>query len=114
MGRTPDGLPYIVTKGKALNAIGVLRDEFPGNVAWRRFVDLHRPQWQDRANKDFYLSAFGDEDFANVLTGTMEQLSLKWFEEKIATLDQRSALDVLQNEPAGRAIIRTLLMRMLD
>ena len=95
-----------------MTTITVLRDEYPGDVAWHRFVDFHRPKWQNRKDKHIYISALGGEDFAIVLATTMGQLSLKWFDENIGALDGRSASDVLQNEPAGRTIIKTLLMRM--
>jgi hypothetical protein len=95
-----------------MSAIDVLRDEYPGDLAWKQFVDVFRSGWTELQNKSFYNSAFGDEDIAIVLATSMGQHSTDWFNKPCGALGKRSPADVITNEPFGARIIRTLLMRM--
>ena len=95
-----------------MNAIPVLRDEYAGDAAFRNHVDLLRPGWQRRSDKAQFIAALGDVEIAIVLAARMGHHAFAWFHEKIPASDQRSAAEVLQNEPEGRRIIRSLLLRM--
>jgi hypothetical protein len=95
-----------------MDRLNVLRDEYPGDDAWRRFVDVFRPAWVERPDKGKVVSAIGDEEFAIVLVDSMGDRAIEWFSTPIGALDKRTPSDVLSNEPSGRTIIRTLLMRM--
>jgi hypothetical protein len=93
-------------------SIDVLRDEYPGDEAWRRFVDVFQPAWTGRVDKEPYREKLGNEDFAVVLTATMGGHALEWFNKPLGALGKRTPAEILQSEPSGDRILRTLLMRM--
>lgn len=95
-----------------MNTIDVLREEYPGDDAWQRFVDVFRPAWKDWLEKSLYLTDLGDDEIAVVLTATMGYRSKDWFNQPCKALEGRAPSDVLQNELFGKQIVRHLLMRM--
>lgn len=100
------------SEGEKMIAIDVLRDEYPGDDAWRQFVSVFRQAWSLWEDKDSYSSTLGDQEIAIVLTTSMGALALDWFTKPCGALGKRAPIDVLKNEPYGINIIRTLLMRM--
>ena len=95
-----------------MNAIDVLRNEYPGDVAWDLFVEVFRPNWHLWPEKELYQTKLGNEEFAAVLTASLGTNSCDWFEKPCGALDKKSPSDVLRNELNGVNVIRTLLMRM--
>jgi hypothetical protein len=95
-----------------MDAIEVLAKEYPGDAAWQRFVDVFRADWAKRVDKDKYIAALGDEELAIVLAASLGDQSISWLKTPIAALNQRSPAAVLREEPLGKKILRTLLMRM--
>lgn len=95
-----------------MSAIDVLRNEYPGDEAWHRFVMVFRPHWVTWQDKDSYLAKFGDEEIAVVLTASMGTYSIDWFDKPCGALGKRTPADVARNEVLGNVILRTLLMRM--
>ena len=93
-------------------AIRILRDEYPGDKAWGRFVAVFRPSWDSRTDKEFYLGHLKDEELAVVLAGEMGRRAVEWFSSPAQALEGRNPLDVLTTEQSGLQILRTLLMRM--
>jgi GGDEF domain-containing protein len=95
-----------------MGAIDVLLREYPGDHAWQNFVDVFRPAWAQQQDKAKYISALGGEEFAIVLTASMGDRSVAWFETPVGALEQRSPASVLKDEPSGRTILKSMLMRM--
>lgn len=95
-----------------MDAIEVLRDEYPGEQAWRRFVEVFLPEWERWPDKQLAQARLVDEEIAAVLTSYLGPSAYAWFEKPIGALAMRSPLDVLNNDADGLAIIRSLLMRM--
>jgi hypothetical protein len=95
-----------------MNVIDVLRTEYPGDEAWQRFVEVFRPAWEGWQEKSLYSKELGDEEIAMVLTTSMGYRSQDWFNQSCKALGGRVPSDVLLNEPLGKQIVRTLLMRM--
>jgi hypothetical protein len=95
-----------------MSTIDVLRDEYPGDDAWHRFVSVFRPAWEKLTDKDHYRSKFIDEEISIVLAVTMGGRADEWFNKPIGALGKRAPLDVMKSEPSGAKIIRSLLMRM--
>ncbi|QGZ42382.1 hypothetical protein IP92_04117 [Pseudoduganella flava] len=95
-----------------MDAIKVLRNEYPGVQAWRRFAEVFLPDWEQWPEKQLAQSRLVDAEIAAVLTSYMGTGAYAWFEKPIGALDMRSARDVLNNETDGLDIIRSLLMRM--
>lgn len=89
-----------------------LKNGYPGDIAWKKFVAVHRPAWAAWEEKALYIEALGDEEFAIVLTAKVRKEALDWFKRPIGALDKRSAFDVMHSEKAGKTIIRSLLMRL--
>ena len=101
-----------ISRSRISSSVEVLRDEFAGNESWKKMVDLYRPDWERRVDKDLYLSTVGNEEIALVMAARAG--SVEWFYQKIGALDGRSPEDVFKNEPAGAKIMKSLLMRMPD
>ncbi|MBJ7314382.1 antitoxin Xre/MbcA/ParS toxin-binding domain-containing protein [Rugamonas sp. CCM 8940] len=95
-----------------MSAIDVLRDEYPGDDAWQRFVEVFRPAWGLWQEKDLYTSRLGDEEVAIVLTASLGVHAVDWFNNPCGALDTHVPIDVLRSSPSGMQIIRSLLMRM--
>ena len=95
-----------------MSAINILRDEYPGDDAWQKFVAVFRPAWDSLQDKDSYRSSLNDEEIAIVLAASMGEHAPHWFNKPCGALNKRAPIDVLKNEPAGINVIRTLLMRM--
>lgn len=94
-----------------MSAIAVLRDEYPGDAAWQRFVSVFRAEWAERTNRPYFMATIGDEDVAIVLAASLGERAIAWFKTPIGALDKRTPAEV-QKLPAGNRILRTLLMRM--
>ena len=95
-----------------MSVLDVLRDEYPGDDAWRKFVDVFRSDWTRREDKEFYISKFGDEEIAIVLSASLGLDAINWSDRPIGALGKRAPINVLTSDPSGTRIIRTLLMRM--
>ena len=95
-----------------MSTIDVLRDEYPGDDAWQKFVSVFRPDWERLTDKELYRSKFGDDEIAIVLAVTMGSRADEWFNKPIGALGKRAPFDVMKNEPSGTKIMRSLLMRM--
>lgn len=95
-----------------MGSIRIMREEYPGDAAWNRFVAVFRSSWEICTDKEFYLCNFKDEELALVLAGDMGSQSIEWFSTPIRALENRSPADVLENEMSGLQILRSLLMRM--
>lgn len=92
--------------------LSIMRDEYPGDEAWERFVEFFRKGWLTCSDRDSLSSAIGDEEFAIVLYASMGERALAWFNTPIPALDGRSASDIMNRKLSGQKIIRTVLMRM--
>jgi hypothetical protein len=97
---------------RLMNSNDVLRDEYPGDAAWQRFVGVFRPAWNDIEDKGSYLEALKDEDLAVVLAVSMGSEATTWFNRACPALSGYSPSNVLSTYSSGLKVIRTLLMRM--
>jgi uncharacterized protein (DUF2384 family) len=95
-----------------MSVINILRDEYPGDDAWKRFVAVFRPVWEKSQGKEFDISRFGDEGVAIVLRVSMGDSASDWFNRPCGSLGKRAPVDVMASESLGVNVIRTLLMRM--
>jgi hypothetical protein len=97
---------------RKMSALDVLKNEYPGDGAWREFVAVFRPAWDAWKDKDPFRSALGDEEIATVLAVAMGVRALDWFAAPCGALGRRTPIEVLKTEDCGVHMIRTLLMRM--
>lgn len=95
-----------------MNAVTFLRDEYPGDDAWGRFLSVFRPAWELCQDKGRYLAKIQDNELAIVLFASMGDHAISWFDRQCGALDNRTPSDVLRSEGLGINILRTLLMRM--
>lgn len=93
-------------------AIPILIEEFPGEAAWQRFVDVFRSGWIEVADKPAWLAATGDEEIAIVLSVSMGEKALTWLDRPVGALDKLAPQTVLDTVPAGVTAVKSLLMRM--
>jgi hypothetical protein len=74
-------------------SLDILTREYPGDIAWWKFVDVVRAAWKDRSDKSAFLSIIQDEDVAIVLA---EKLGAEAFERSkapISALSRKSPAD---------------------
>jgi len=95
-----------------MSDLDVLITEYPGDAAWRNFVEVFQPAWVERPDKEKFTSTIGDTDLAVVLAGTLDGHASSWFERPIGALKGRSPREVLREYPNGEFALRTLVMRM--
>ncbi len=95
-----------------MNALDVLVSEYPGDAAWRHFVEVFQPAWAVRPGKDKFLAAIGNTEMAVVLAAILDDQAVPWFDRTIGALDGRSPREVLRNDPNGETALRTLVMRL--
>jgi hypothetical protein len=95
-----------------MSVLDVLNREYPGDVAWWKFVDVFRPAWDARSDKLTQVEQFSDAEIAVVLTSALGSEAAAWFNARNNALGGRSPSDVLRNERFGHAIVRSLIMRM--
>lgn len=95
-----------------MNDLQILRDEYPGDAAWRYFVSVFKDDWDTVNDKSRYIRAFDNEDLAIVLSIKMGDRSLLWFDQANMALENQSPRTVLKNQIMGDRILRTLLMRI--
>lgn len=93
-------------------AIPTLIEEFPGEAAWQRFVEVFRPGWAAIDDKPAWRAAAGDEDIAIVLSVAMGEKALAWLERPVGALDKLAPRVVLATVPLGVKAVKSLLMRM--
>lgn len=95
-----------------MSVIYILRKEYPGDEAWKKFVSIFRPSWNSCGDKTTYLQALKNEELAVVLFATMGARSLDWFCTPVRALDNKSPEHVLSAEHEGLKILRSCIMRM--
>lgn len=95
-----------------MSTIDVLRTEYPGDAAWKVFVDAFRPAWKTYSDKQSAVTTLGDQEIAIVLSSSFGAKAIDWFSNPCKPLGGRTPSDVFTNERHGDKIIRTLLMRM--
>ncbi len=89
-----------------------LVDNYPGDDAWKRFVNCHAEGDRRSNSKDSLVAALGDEDCASVVAGLLGDRALIWTEIDIPALAGRKPRDILSFHPDGKIILRSLLMQM--
>jgi len=95
-----------------MSSLSVLLREYPGDEAWRDFIEIFRSTSPNLEDVGFYPAQCPDDEIAVVVMALLDENAAEWFVKPIGTLDNRSAEDVLKNEPNGTQIIRHLLMRL--
>jgi hypothetical protein len=77
--------------------VSVLLAEYPGDLAWRRFA-----------------SAYGStsDEIHSVAAAVLGARSAIWFKTGIPALGGLSPSEVLNDNPDGESILRTVIMRM--
>lgn len=95
-----------------MSAIDILRDEYPGDDAWSRLVDVYRPNWQAAGYSFSSFAELGDDEVAIVLSATLGSDAIPWFFRPCGALGRKTPSEVLKSEPQGLVVLRTLLMRM--
>lgn len=93
-----------------MTSIDVLRDEYPGDVAWARYVEavckgLSSPQ-QFPALEDI------DAETARVITALFGERASEWWLSPVRALGNSAPSEVFRRAPKGRVILRSLLMRL--
>ena len=87
-------------------SIDILIAEYPGDLAWQRFVDVF-PHQPGRPRLGLQ-----DEGIERVLAGDMGENGSRWLEYPVPALEHRTPSDVLANHPQGQLAVRSVLMRM--
>jgi hypothetical protein len=93
-------------------SLDTLSAEYPGDAAWRQFVGVFLPSWLARSDKNKFVSVIGDSDFAVVLSTTLGDQAVTWFQSPIKALDGMAPAEVLTKLPYGQRALRTMIMRM--
>lgn len=94
-----------------MTSIDVLRDEYPGDAAWDRYVDaVGKMSSPLRA-----IPTLDGLDLATsqVIYSLLGEKAQSWWISPVRALDDFSPFVTLRDNPAGRRILRTLLMRFL-
>ena len=102
---------YKLVIAVAADNVSVLVREYSGDLAWKSYVDVLRPQWENVARKKYFIEQFGDEELAIVLAAALGDQSVTWFNTKCKALSDRIPGDVLKSEELGMRALRSFLMR---
>lgn len=89
----------------------VLKEEFPGEAAWKNFYEIFKDNWSNVRNKDDYLQVIPDEAIAMVIAVRMGVRGLDWFLAPCPALDGNTPQDIFHSSEGAKAI-KTLVMRM--
>jgi len=73
-----------------MNAIDILRNEYPGDDVWQEFVNLFLPEWELLPDKNLYLSMVNDRGIAMFLAIHMGQNSFDWLSSPCNALDKKN------------------------
>jgi hypothetical protein len=92
-----------------VSSIDVLRDEYPGDDAWDRYVDavskISSPP------KAILMLDGLDLTTSQVICSLLGERAQSWWTSPVRALDDCSPFVTFRDNPAGRRILRTLLMR---
>lgn len=95
-----------------MNAISVLKNEYPGDDSWFNYVSVFSKNWNNYLHESQDLSLLADKQLAAIISTKMGKNANIWFFSPCPALESRTPKEVLENEPSGNLILRTLLMRM--
>jgi len=95
-----------------MSSLSALLREYPGDEVWRDFIEIFRSTSLNLEDVSFYPAQCPEDEIAIVVTALLDENAEEWFVKPIGALDNRSAEDVLKNEPNGTQIIRHLLTRL--
>ena len=95
-----------------MTALQTLKDEYPGDFAWQRYVAACSTEWKTVPDQGKFIGKFGDYEIAVVLSSLLGERSLAWFDRPIEALENLSPADVLKNDQDGKIILRSLIMRV--
>jgi Protein of unknown function (DUF2384) len=95
-----------------MNSIDIYRNEYPGDEAWKKFVEA--TCLEKRVSCDFeHLSSITvDETVSAVLWKSMGEHAVAWLKNPCGALGKRPPAEIIKNEHLGINVIKTLLMRM--
>jgi hypothetical protein len=93
-----------------VTSIEVLRDEYPGDIAWGRYTQavckgLGAPRL-------FATPQEVDVETAGVVVALLGERASEWWLSPIRALDNFSPSEVFSGVPNGRQVVRSLLMRL--
>ena len=86
-----------------MSDLDVLITEYPGDEAWRNFVNVFQPAWAARADKDKLISIIGNTDLAIVLAAALDEKAASWFDRPIGALKGRSPRKFSSNIRMGNS-----------
>ncbi|MFN7206469.1 MAG: hypothetical protein ACK5VG_02450 [Burkholderiales bacterium] len=95
-----------------MNAISILKDEYPGDKAWTNYVSIFIEDKDIQNNENLSLNFIPDKELATILVVKMGAKAINWFHSPCPALEGRTPKDIFENEPMGCKVLRTLLMRM--
>jgi Protein of unknown function (DUF2384) len=94
-----------------MDAVSILRSEYPGDKAWDIYLTYFAKDWDTDDNCE-YINVCTDKQIAAILTVRFGENATTWFCSPCRALDGRTPKDILENEPLGNRVLKTLLMRM--
>jgi len=95
---------------RARTMLEILRDEYPGDEAWKKYVDCFRPDWEARQDQA-QLREKLPEDLAIVLSWHFGDRAWRRHTQPVPTLGGKTPQSV-HSGPSGETILRTCIMRI--
>lgn len=94
----------------AEDILQILRDEYPGEEAWKNYVDAFREEWDARQDQALLLAKF-PEDLAIPLAWHFGDRAWDWYTHAIPALGNRTPRSVHRGAD-GDVILRSAIMRI--
>jgi len=84
---------------------------YPGDAAWQRFAAGFLEEERDLEIRERVGEIVQDEDLAAVIVGLVHHRPVRWLQEEVPALGDRSPRSCLEDD-TGRKRLKTMLMRM--
>jgi len=95
---------------RARTILEILRDEYPGDEAWKNYVDCFRPDWEARQDQA-QLREKLPEDLAIVLSWHFGDRAWRWYTQPVPALGGKTPQSV-HSGPSGETTLRNCIMRI--
>ncbi len=79
---------------------------------WQKYVAAYRREWDERTDKDVFLSYFHDEELALVLSWHFDDKAMCWFEGHIPVLYGASPKDLWEAGDDGIRTLKAIIMTL--
>ena len=111
VGFRPDAdIHKLRTGANDVTSIDVLRDEYPGDVAWAKYVEAVCKG--SDSPRQFAVLENIDAETARVVTASFGERASEWWISPVRALDNLAPSEVYHRAPQGGMILRSLLMRL--